>query len=112
MVVGEGRLKDPFPVPVVAIADGAVPVSAPLILKEMVAFHWAYKVMSPLVDFQFAVLAPKLVPSPLANVFQPPNVYPVRASAVALSSVIVDESERTNTAEATVDVSLVFPFPL
>ena len=36
-----GRLKVPLPVPVEEIAAGAVPESAPLILKETTALHCA-----------------------------------------------------------------------
>ena len=40
-LVGEGRLKVPFPVPVVLIEDGTVPESPPFKLNEIVALHWA-----------------------------------------------------------------------
>jgi hypothetical protein len=41
MLVGLGKLNVPLPVPVVLTADGAVPVSAPFKLKEIVALHCA-----------------------------------------------------------------------
>ena len=52
-LVGLGRRKVPLPVPVELIADGTVPVSAPLRLNEIVELHCAYKVISPVEDLKF-----------------------------------------------------------
>ena len=52
-----------------------------------------------------------MVPDPLARVFQPVSVYPVRASAVPESNVIVVVGDMTVTESATVFEGEVFPFP-
>ena len=93
------------------MAEGTVPVSPPLRLKEIVALHCAYKVIAPVFDFQFVEPKAKFVPLPFASVFQPVNLYPVRASAVPESNVMVDIDEVTVTESGTVFDEEVFPFP-
>ena len=67
--------------------------------------------IAPVFDFQFVDPRAKFVPLPFARVFQPVNLYPVLASVVPESRVIVEIDEVTVTESGTVLAEEVFPFP-
>ena len=67
--------------------------------------------IAPVLDLQFVAPSAKLVPKPLACVFHPVRVYPVRASERAASNVIVEVAEVMVTVSARVFNGLVYPLP-